>query len=247
MPDLLQVAQLMFDGAQQRLATASTNIAQAQTPGYKRSISFSTFVTPELLAAQHGASVRGADAPSALHTLTDHASAALSATGRALDFALTGPGFFQLRDADGALVYTRSGQFTLAADGRLTDAQGRTLQTQSGEDLVVSDDQFTLTEDGLVLDQGLPVARIGVFAPEAIDGLRSLGGTRFAPDPGVEMLAVEQAVVRQGMLESANVDWAAEMVSVMAGQRQMEMGAQLVRTYDSLLGQAVSTFGGGGR
>ena len=49
------------------------------------------------------------------------------------------------------------------------------------------------------------------------------------------------------MLESSNVVLSDEMVALMANTRQAEGGAQLVRLYDQLIGQAITTFARAGR
>ena len=50
-------------------------------------------------------------------------------------------------------------------------------------------------------------------------------------------------IVRQGMIEGSNVDLPVEMLSTMAALRQAEIGARVVQTYDSLIGQTISTLG----
>ena len=73
--------------------------------------------------------------------------------------------------------------------------------------------------------------------------LDALSGTLFQPPAGRDMRLVAEPSVRQGMLESANVDHASEIVSLMAAQRQMELGSQIFRTYDRMMEQAMTTFG----
>jgi hypothetical protein len=63
------------------------------------------------------------------------------------------------------------------------------------------------------------------------------------------LMAMPEALgseLRQGMLERSNVTLSDEMVEMMRAQRQVESGAQLVRAFDRLLNQAVSTFSRGG-
>jgi flagellar basal body rod protein FlgG len=49
--------------------------------------------------------------------------------------------------------------------------------------------------------------------------------------------------VRQGALESANVEMSEEVITMMAALRRAEAGARVVQAYDTLTGQALSTFG----
>jgi flagellar basal-body rod protein FlgG len=93
-----------------------------------------------------------------------------------------------------------------------------------------------------VLEDGLPIARLGVF--EAVEGatIEALGGALFRASDGA-MREVETPLVRQGMLESANVDLSREMIDMMAAMRQAEIGARIVQAYDGLVGQSITTFG----
>lgn len=49
-------------------------------------------------------------------------------TGNNLDLAITGSGFFTLRDPDGATVYTRNGSLSVDRDGFIVNAQTQRLQ-----------------------------------------------------------------------------------------------------------------------
>ncbi|MCC4596708.1 flagellar hook-basal body complex protein [Xanthomonas campestris pv. phormiicola] len=52
-------------------------------------------------------------------------------TGRGLDAAVDGRGFFVVADSDGSVMYTRTGQFSVDANGFLVDASGRHLRGYS--------------------------------------------------------------------------------------------------------------------
>ncbi len=229
MSGLLESAAAILSASEARLESAAHNVANMSTPGYKRRVAFSSLV---------GGAEPAAIAPRARH---DFAAGSLTSTGNPLDFAISGPGFFQLRGAEG-MVYSRQGQFRLAADGSLVTPQGYVLQQEGGGDLIVNRAGFTVSEDATVLDQGVPVARIGIFVPSDTALLQALGEAHFT---GPESLfePVAETMVRQGMSESSNVQVGDEMVTAMAALRQTETGARLVQTYDELLGRALTTFG----
>jgi flagellar basal-body rod protein FlgF len=223
---LIELGEIMVAGAQRRLETVSQNVANLTTPGYRKGVSFSEAI---------------ANSANPLALSTDFASGALRVTGQPLDLAITGAGFFRVRGDDG-VYYTRSGQFTQDAEGRVVDGQGLVLQTADGQDLVLTGARIEITEDGAVLEDGVPVARVGLFecAPEM--SLQRIGGAYFAA-PSETMQDVAAPMLRQGMIEGSNVDLPAEMLSMMSALRQAEVGARVVQTYDSLIGQAISTIG----
>jgi flagellar basal-body rod protein FlgF len=115
MPGLITSAEAIMRASERRLEAASANVANVSTPGYKRQISFADLV---------GASgAGGADSIDTLltHVRADMAQGKLAATGNPLDIAISGDGMFALRNGN-EIVYSRQGQFHLAADGSVTDA-----------------------------------------------------------------------------------------------------------------------------
>ena len=120
------------------------------------------------------------------------------------------------------------------------------LQLAAGGDATVQGEKIDILGDGTMLDGGIPVGAIGIFATPEGTNTRSSGG--LVPVAG-EADAVDDTEfeIRQGMLESSNVVLSDEMVALMANVRQAEGAAQLVRAYDQLIGQAITTFARAGR
>lgn len=225
--------------SERRLEAASANVANVTTAGYKRQVSFADLV---------GAS--GAVDADAVDTLlirvrADMAQGKLAATGNPLDIAISGNGMFALRDGND-IVYSRQGQFHLAADGTVTTAQGLVLQQAGGGDLVLDHAAVTITADGTVTDAGQTVGKIPVFTAPSGTAAEAIGGSMFRMNQAAgEEVASPQ--LRQGMVETSNVSIGDEMVSMMAALRQAESGAKLAQTWDDLLGRAITNFGGSGQ
>lgn len=239
MPGLITSAEAIMRASERRLEAASANVANVSTPGYKRQVSFADLV---------GASGAGdADSVDTLltHIRADMAQGKLAATGNPLDIAISGTGLFALRDgAD--VVYSRQGQFHLAADGTVVTAQGQVLQQAGGGDLVLDHAAVVIAADGTVTDAGQPVGKIALFAPPAGGTADPVGGSLFRMNGGAaEEVAGSQ--LRQGMVEASNVSIGDEMVSMMATLRQAESGAKLAQAWDDLLGRAITSFGGSGQ
>lgn len=232
---LIESASGILSASERRLENVSNNVSNISTPGFKRQISFE-----EVLAG------RGAEAvESLIRHHSDLSQGQMKQTGNPLDLAISGPGFFRLRSGDG-IVYSRQGQFSLAADGTVATAQGHVLQQAGGGDLVLERSAVEILEDGTVLDGGRPVAKIAIYAPGDPAALRPVGGSTFAAgDEAME--EAPAAGIRQGMVEASNVVLGDEMVAMMATVRQAETGARLVQIYDDLLGRAITTFGQGGK
>ena len=223
-----EIAAQILARAEQRAEVAAQNITNASTPGYRRRVSFS-----ELVAARQG--------EQRIATAADFTAGQLSQTGAATDLAIAGEGFFAVRSEDN-VFYTRQGQFRRDADGRLVTLQGLALQSADGGDIQVGDAPFEVAADGTVTRAGVPLARIALVDFDERGALVAAEGGAFAAGDAVPH-AVEAPAIRQGMLESSNVNTGDEMVAMMEAVRRAETGQRLVTTYDDLMGRALNLFG----
>jgi flagellar basal-body rod protein FlgG len=225
---LLALAEALMTSSERRLELTSRNISNISTPGYKRLYPFDQILSD---AAQS----------SAPRIASDQRQGGLTQTGSPFDLAIVGDGLFQLRSDEG-VYFTRNGQFERRADGHVVNAQGFALQTASGDDLIVSGSNVEITQNGTVLDDGAPVARIGLYAAQDWSALSIVGGSLFQAPPD-QIQELDQGMMRQGMLETANTELAQEMLDMMQTLRAAETGARLAQTYDTLIGQSITTLG----
>jgi flagellar basal-body rod protein FlgF len=231
---LLGIGAAMLSRSQSRLETTTANVANMTTPGFKKQRITQTFAgTLSQLTAT-------------TFPTTDFSQGVLKRTDGRLDLALSGPGFFQVRDGQGDLFFTRSGQFTRSAQGRVIDGRGMTLQGSDGNDLVIGSSDIQIAENGTVTQNGRPIGRVGVFSPADGARLGVYAGSLFR-SAGTDMEEVDNPMVRQGKLESSNVDVSSEMTEIMSAMRQAEAGSRIVQTFDALMGQTISTFGRSGK
>lgn len=221
----------ILSASERKLAIVASNVANVSTAGYKRKTSFSKLV---------GGGTGPAPESVQIGSISDFAQGKISASASTLDLAISGDGFFELRAGD-SFVYSRQGQFRLAADGTLVTPGGHVLQQQGGGDLAVMNAAVTILEDGTVLDEGRPVAKIAFDAPDRPENMIPIGESAFAI--GSASMRPSEAIVRQGMIENSNVALGDEMVTMTAVTREAETGARLVQVYDDLIGRAISTLG----
>lgn len=223
------LAASMLVSAQQRLEITALNVSNLSTPGYLSRKAFQRVMDVRQTAPT--ISVVRPDNPKA---------SALKATGNPLDLAVTGGGVLLVRSG-GALVPIIAGQFSRDGDGRLVDANGRVLQAFGGGDLKLSSDNPVVLQDGTVLVDGQPEARVGAFvaSAEGFDGR----------DPNLGNLpdAAEEAVLHQGMTVPSNVDLASEMVEITKAAQMAQTGARLFQIYDDLIGRVASKAAEAGR
>ncbi|QOY95567.1 flagellar hook-basal body complex protein [Massilia sp. UMI-21] len=103
----------------EQLEAVSNNIANASTYGFKSS-------RANFASVYAGEQANGVEIASLTQNIGQNGS--LQTTGRGLDAAIQGRGFFTSRDAQGVMQYTRVGIFNANKDGYLVDAAGRNVQ-----------------------------------------------------------------------------------------------------------------------
>jgi flagellar basal body rod protein FlgG len=207
------------------LEVIGNNLANISTAGFKADREFYNLFLGA--AAESTAQGDFAWMPVVEGSAIDLRQGVLTPTGAPLDVALSGPGFFVVEGPQGPL-YTRSGSFQRAANGRLETSDGLAVRGQRGF-ITLPPGEVQIGEDGSVVVAGAPLDRLQLAEFPAGTGLTKVGHTYFrAPDGAVPSPAVRSAV-RQGRLESANVNPAEAAVRLVEVTRQFEMLARAVR------------------
>jgi flagellar basal-body rod protein FlgG len=228
--NFIDIAASVLSQSERRVEIAGQNIANLTTPGYKRRVSFAAFLPPD---------GSGLD-PLTTGVTPDLAAGKLSETGNPYDLAIAGGGFFTINVA-GQSLYTRQGQFQRDADGRLVTAQGFAVQAEGGGDIRLKSADFKVLDDGSVVEDGEPVAKLAIvdFANPQ-NAAYAEGGLLSMPDADVK--PAETSRLRQGMLEASNVSMGDEMISMMEALRRAESGQRLAGVYDDLMGRVLNAF-----
>ncbi len=206
----------------QALDTAASNLANAQTPGYRAEREFfrSVLLGPDALDSQLGQTVNnygllGGDRLSM-------AQGALEQTGNPLDLAIEGQGFFMVQTPQG-LRYTRDGSFHRAQSGLLVTEADEPVLTAAGQTIAIPPGEVSVGGDGTVSVAGGAVATIGVVTFPAETELTPEGANRYVAPAGVTPVAAKDAAVHEGALEAANQDVVEGSLNLIVMQRQAEM------------------------
>lgn len=115
-----QIALTGLNAATEQLAVTSNNIANANTTGFKSS-------RAEFSDVFNGESASGGSGVQLSTVRRSFGQGAVEFTGRQLDLAINGEGFFVVND-DGANLYTRVGSFGVDGEGYIRNAEGARLQ-----------------------------------------------------------------------------------------------------------------------
>jgi len=203
----------------------ANELANSSTPGYKADRTAQRGFGELLLSNSRNGSVVG---PLGLgveidETRTDLSPGPIHDTGKALDLAIEGEGFFAVRTPAG-VRYTRNGQFTASAAGLLTDSLGNQVLGPGGAPV-------RLRGDG-----SLSAADVGVFA---VNGARKSGDSLFTGTAA----GAGSGQVRAGALEESATDPARSMVDMIASFRALEANQKAIQTIDETLGQFAGQVG----
>lgn len=208
---------------QQRLDSISANLANVGTVGYKRGVTAAHEIE---LDRPHG-KVR------AITTLAqvDFTQGNLQRTGRDLDLALFGDGFFAIDGPDGE-AYTRDGSLHMTEGGVLVSEQGFPVaweQLSGAIDPVGM--PVTIDEGGNVRQGAQNIGQLRVVDfPDKSQFRRDRLGFWQAPQ-GVQP-QVSDAKVHQGALEESNANGVEEMVDMISVQRSFEVVAKIFQAID---------------
>jgi flagellar basal-body rod protein FlgF len=241
MPSAMDIAASIMADDVFRLNMISQNLANVGTTGYKRRYALTREFVDYLRANQPASQdtvlpVRLSSASGAI----DWRQGTLTHTGNPLDLAIEGGGFFELQGADGPL-YTRQGTFHLDDAGRVTNSAGLPLMG-SGGPISLTADQPTIDQQGRVFEGGQQVAQLKLVKFSDPAGLAPAGGGMYISRTAGDVI-VNGMRVRQGYLESSNVQSLTEMMQLIGLSRRFEAAQKLVQSYDGMLGKAISTLG----
>ncbi len=167
-------------------------------------------------------------------TGSDFTSGPMSQTGRSLDAAINGSGWFAVSLPDGSEAYTRSGSFKLDENGILRTQGGLEVVGDSGQISIPPDNSVEIGGDGTITATPLtgaatatPVARLKLVNPPEADLVR--GGDGLYRLASGDQAPVDETVrVGGGYLEGSNVNLAEQMVSMISLSRQYETQMRLL-------------------
>jgi flagellar basal-body rod protein FlgG len=173
----------------------------------------------------------------------DYAPGVFDRTGNPLDMAIEGDGFFTLEADDGTTVLTRSGSFVVDSNGYLAFPGGFRVVGDGGP-IQVGSGQVNVSQTGEVEVNGAAVGRITPRTLDDLDKLKRIGGSLFAVPTGEELISPLSYTVRQGYLETSNVNVVDEMVDMMVAYRTYEANARALTTQDETLDQLMNRVAG---
>lgn len=234
----------------------SNNIANMTTSGFKRqNAAFMDLIYQNVVRPGATSSDVGTIMPSGIQlglgarvggVYRQHEQGPIQITDNPFDLALTGDGFFQVQMPNGDTAYTRDGTFQVNQDGELVTVQGFTVEPG----IVVPPDaqDVTINESGEVFAsiagqltlQNLGQIELATFVNPT--GLNAIGNNLYLETEASGSVVTGNAgednfgTIRQGALESSNVNVVEEITNLIEAQRAYEMNSKVISTSDEMMG-----------
>ena len=251
----LNIAATGMLAQQLNVEVISNNIANMNTTAYQRrraefqdllyqnvrSVGATSSSDGEIVpsGAQVGLGVRTA----AVYRITQQGN--LTSTENTFDVAIQGNGYFQIRMPNGETSYTRAGSFQLSPTGQIVTADGNvvlpgiTVPNSATDVTINASGQVLVKTPGNVTPTAVGQLQLAVFANEA--GLNPIGdnllqetpasGSPVTGLPGTDGFGT----VRQGFLETSNVNVVTEITNLITAQRAYELNSKVIQTSDEMM------------
>ncbi|MFN8847441.1 MAG: flagellar basal-body rod protein FlgF [Bdellovibrionales bacterium] len=250
-----------------KLDTIANNIANVNTPGFKRDEQvFSEYLTAnekepttipipkDVAAIESFYNMQGGD-KSYVHekgTFTDFTQGSLKRTGGALDVAIDGPGFFEV-STPGGVRYTRAGNFTLDGNGRLVTKEGYPVLKQAVEGTAEQERLFqfnsqspvSINDQGQIFQGEDLVGSLSITNVSNSDALMKIGNNLYGPRPQQTPILnpIPNPSVKQGFIETSNVNVVSEMTDMISTHRVFESTQKAISAYDGMVDKLVNVVG----
>lgn len=209
----------------------ANNLANLQTSGFRTDMALATSQT----VAGFGYDARHMNQLQA--NAVNTRAGTLVETGRELDAAIAGDGFFTVRYGTGE-AYTRSGAFAQDQAGTLT-LNGRAVLGDDGPIVLPPASRIAIAADGTISVQAdgqqdlQPVNQLKLVKPAARDLTKNEAGL-IVSRSGNALPADNTVQVRGSHLEGSNVSAVEEMVATMNLSRDFEFQMKLFKSADDM-------------
>ena len=229
------------------LEVAANNIANADTTGFK--VETMTVAADPLTPPGSPASTRPIQYVIDTGLARNFGQGALQQTGAPLDLAIDGDGFFQVSTAGGQR-YTRDGRFATNAQGQLVTQTGDSVLDASGSPISLSlnGGPPSIAADGTV-SQALPgqaqsqiVGKIGVVSFASLAALSKTGDGLYSNN-GAAPTPSAKSFVRQGMLESSNVQPVLQVTDLIRISRAYDQLSNMMNNTADLSSRSIQRLG----
>ena len=233
--DAITATQLAMEVDQLKLQSISQNVANMNTPGFKKQLVEQNGFAEHLHVEMN-------NVVQELQRSQIKTQGTFNQTHNPNDMALAGDGYFQVQSEQG-VFYTRRGDFQVNSQGELATATGESLLGKGGV-VKIDDNSFTIDAQGALFIDHHKMDQLNVVQFNQPDQLRYVGNGLYQTDES-PIPADSNTRVLQGFIEQSNVKSIDEMMDMVKTSRHFEASQRVMRTADNLLATAINQLGEG--
>jgi flagellar basal-body rod protein FlgG len=255
MDQALAIAQSGLVAQHKSIEIISNNLANSNTPSYKKSRAVFEELPYQVITQPGADTTQETKSPNGLVMGTGtklignakiYSDGDQLQTGRPLDIAISGRGFFQVQLPNGGgTAYTRAGSLSTNEQGQLVTPGGYILQPpislpQGYTNLTIGQDgTVSVIEPGSNNSQQIGQIQLADFVNP--DGLQPMGQNLYleTTSSGNATLGNADAngygMIIQDTLEGSNVNVVEEMVNLIEAQRTFEVTSKSVSAVDEMM------------
>jgi flagellar basal-body rod protein FlgG len=243
-----EVAGVGLAAQQRALDAIASNIANINTPAFKRAeVRFSEVMAALSDPANPGAALGGVSPLGGVRAelaLALDEQGEIQATGRALDVAIAGDGFIELMGPRGESLLWRGGALSIGEDGLLAGGGGFALraaiEAPSGATAIYIGADGAVRANIEGAQEAVELGRIMLVRVTDAGALERLDGGLYRLRDGAQRMEATPGEdgageLLQAAIERSNVNINEEMIRLMIVQRAYAANAQIVQAADQLM------------
>ena len=226
-----------------QLDIVANNIANSDTTGFK----FESLMTREVpgspaftLGGPRPVKFVGSDG-----VARDFGQGGLRRTDAALDVGIEGQGFLKVTTKSGDR-FTRDGHLRTDASGLLTTQAGDPVADDGGGTITIDPQkpgEITITPDGVVSQGKERIGKLGVYNFPSLSALEKTGDNYYQNASNQTPVVTTDAKLRQGMLETSNVNPILQITKLIEVSRAYEQVTQMMTAESDLSRNSVARLG----
>ena len=212
----------------------SSNLAHLNTPGHKRVLF--AFLEKSQTTNGETTALPGIQVDRAA---TDFSQGNLKTTGRPLDVAISGEGFFEFEGAEES-VYSRGGPLFRGPSGQLVNGDGMPILSDGNPITIppeVSDRDIVIDISGTISANGSELGKISVVNFDENQLLQSDSQVYFRLGEA-QIVGGEDFQIIQGARELSNAHPVTELISLIVGSRHHESANRVMKAISDALQQS---------
>jgi flagellar basal body rod protein FlgG len=223
----------------------SENLAAQSVPGFRKTeATFASVLGGDIRGGGERTAASAKGVMPATVSRLNMQSGQIRTTGAEFDFAIEGPGFFQIQRPDGTTGFTRDGEFHVNSERTIVNKLGYPVLGDGGPVVLRPEGgRVSINADGAIVQGDQIVGRIGLVDFADPRTLRRIGDGLLGASDGTQPTPIALPKVVNGALEGSNVSGLQEMVNLITVSRAYQASQRVIQTADENAGKAIQSLG----